>query len=454
MAIAAGASPVGAAPPAPVPAAASAKPWICPQLDHADAYTNEGYRFIRQGKGEWLFRTGTDLTLMAPLSAANIDNFARLRKRLADSGTRLVISVSPPRGAIMRQFIDPIGLRGEPFSADAAMSTYFTMVKRLRGVGIMAPDTILAANNPAFTLEGTPREFYLSGDLHWTAYGAFVTAKALKQEMAKNPEFASLPPGQFATSLVAPKLTVQTIREEAYKICKVPYNGEMRVFYDTVAEAADDAGGLLGDGGLLDDAGVEVALVGTSFSVVEYANFSGFLRQELGTEVANYGIAGGGLSASILSYMLSEDYAQAKPKFLIWEMQYHNLKEVDALPLIMGAADGDCGAKALIAGKETPVKLGQTTAFTVRSGDRHRIKGPANAVLDFGDSDARRYHLYLTYTDGTKARFDVDATRWSHPANKIIVRVPRDGADLASISLVPDQRLSGNVSARICRASL
>ncbi|ESQ74203.1 hypothetical protein [Asticcacaulis sp. AC402] len=439
--------------------------WSCPQLDEARFYSDDRYRYIRHGQGEWLFRTQTDLTALPPVSVAAVENFARLNRRLALSGTRLVISVMPPRGATMRQFIDLAGLRGQRFSPDAAMSFYGTTIKRLRGAGIVATDPLSAAGKsgfvlPGHSLEGASTEFYLSGDPRWTAYGAFVTARALRQEISKDPLFSRLTAKRFKTMPAPRQPVIQALRQEAHRICNSASPREMGIVYATVATQTTDAGAPSARPGAVTEtparpylAGGEVVLVGTGSSVYDGANFSGFLREELATDVANHGIAGGGLSASILSYLSSEDYARTKPKFLIWEMQYHNLREADDLHLIVGAADGDCGKNALISGAATPVKLGQTTAFKVASADYSRIRGPVNAVMDFGKANIRRYHFYLNYSDGTKDRFDIDATRWSHPANKIIVRVPRDGTELVDISLVLDQRMTGKVSARICRAT-
>lgn len=429
-----------ATPATTVPAAAS-PPWICPQLNEHESYGSGTVDVLVKGKGEWLFRSAPDLTVQAPADGALLDNFSRLNKQLAKAKVKLIVFVAPPRGATMREFIDPTVSQAQRFSPDVALTSYNTTLNRLRGIGIGVPDTFSVFRDTSVNLNAEARQYYQSQDIHWTAYGAYVSAIALQREVSRYPDYKALPRTDFTTSTFS-KATPQVLRTQASRICKVPYVPPARTMFRTAAAAAD-SGGLLGGGD------IGVVLVGTSFSTVDVANFSGFLREQLHSDITNYAIGGGGFLSSIVSYLLSDDYAQAKPKFLIWELQYHNLREAESFPLILGAAEGDCGNAAMLKGAAVPVKLGQTSVLTMKAG---KVRGNVNVVVELTSPDARRYHLYTTYADGRSDRFDIDASRWSHPANKMIVRLPRDGGDLTGVSIVPDQRLSGTVSAHVCRA--
>ncbi|EGF90074.1 alginate biosynthesis protein algX [Asticcacaulis biprosthecium C19] len=421
--------------------------WICNQLEDAQYYSDESYIFIRRGKGDWLFRSHTDFNVYPPVAGSLVNNFAHLNKVLKASNVRLAVLVTPPRGSMMREFIDPAARNTERYSPDIAMQSYQKTLSRLRSTGIFVPDVTAAALDNNLSLPGTNSQFYLSGDIHWTAYGAYVTANATARELARHPEYRNIPKTEFKTALGAVREEQQMLRLEASRICHSTYKADKIRAFETVRAAAGAGGNLL-DGG-----DVEIALVGTSFSVRPTANFSGFLRQELRADVANYAIGGGGFEASILSYLLSADYQAAKPKVLIWEMQYHNLDGVASFPLILGAADGDCGNKALVAGKAMPVKHGKIPIMALSTAQRSKIRGPVNVVVNLTSPDARQYRLTATYTDGRQDQFDIDASRWPHPANKMIMRLPRDGGELADVSLIPHQRLSGTAAAHVCRAS-
>ncbi|ESQ90014.1 hypothetical protein ABAC460_09615 [Asticcacaulis sp. AC460] len=431
---------------APVVQASSQPSPACGQLGDAQYYSDESFLFIRKGKGDWLFRSRTDFNVFPPVASPLVENFTRLNKKLKASNVRLVVLVTPPRGAMMRDFIEPGTPGTERYSPDVAMQAYQRSLDRLRGAGIIVPNVTATARDAGLTLPGRDRQFYLSADTHWTDYGAYVSANATARELAPLAEYRNMPKVEFKTVPGAIGDEQQLLRREASRICKTTYRADkIKVFETTEAQGTGAS--------LLDGGGVDVALVGTSFSARTTANFGGFLRQELHTNVANYSISGGGFEASILSYLLSNDYRNAKPKLLIWEMQYHNLDATEGFPLILGAVDGDCGKAALVSSKPVPVKLGQTSVASFDNGQRSKIKGAANLVVNLTSPDARRYHVYAHYTDGRQDRFNIDASRWTYPANKMIIRLPRDGGDLAGVSLVPDQRLSGTVSAHVCRAS-
>ncbi|MFT4074391.1 MAG: hypothetical protein QM647_02590 [Asticcacaulis sp.] len=422
--------------------------WDCAKLAVSGNYSDESLFPLVRGRGDWMFRGKVDFKARSPVSGALVANFVALKKQLAKSNTRLVLVLAPPRSVLMRDFIDPSAPEAKGYSPDVALASYQTSLQRLRDAGLIVPDVMATMKDPGVYLDGESKDFYLPADIHWAPFGAFVTAVAVQRDMMRQPAYSVVSRTDFKTTRNAagtPQL--DSFRQEASRICKVAYKPILHRNFVTSALSEDS-------GGLLSDKSVDIALVGTSFSTVLIGNFSGFLEQALHADVANYAIGGGGFSSAILSWMLSGDYAQAKPKYLIWEMQYHNLEEVDKFPMILGAADGDCGNAALLKGQPAAIKLGQTTVMTVAKADATRIGGNVNVVVDLTSPDPRLYHLSLTYADGKVDRFDVDASRWSHPANKMIIRLPRDGADLSSVSLVPQQRLSGTASAHVCRASV
>ena len=423
--------------------AASQPAWICPQLNFPDSYTNAGYRILKPGKGDWLFRDQTDLVVRPPVSGAVVDDFSRLNRQLARSGVRLIVFIAPPRGVMMRDELDPAIMAATHFSPGIAEVSYRTTLARLQSANIGMANVLDILDTPQAKAADKP--FYLPGDPHWTPYGASASALAIAQAIARYPQASTLPVHGFTTALGPVKPVNQNFYREAYRICGQHYKPATSKVYVTSASGQAPVG-------LFGSDEVEVALVGTSFSTIEVGNFAGYLQQALRTEVANYGIGGGGLSESMLSYLSSDDYARVRPKFLIWEMQYHNLKEAADFPMILGAADGDCGKAALAEGRAVPVGMGRTPVLTIGPLQASRLKGPTDVVVDLTGPDARLYHIEVDYRDEHSDLFAVDASRWTHPANRTILHLAGDGAELASVSLVPDQRLTGQVSAHICRA--
>ncbi len=443
-----------ATPPAPVaaahgaavvPAVPTGPAWICDRLNLEESYSDRGLRFLRLGKNNWVFRDHIEFVVLAPVPQPEVEQFADLQKSLAAKHVRLVVMIPPPRGAMMKAFIDTSVPSAASFSPGAAMQTYNISLQRLRGIGIAVPDVAGFAARPETRLAGVDEQFYLSADLHWTATGAHASALAVAKTLETLPEFKTVPHAAFKTVSGKAKPVKEGYRAEAARICKATFAPETEVEYQT--QQANSGGG-----GLLGDEQVAITLVGTSFSTIPHPNFSGFLRDALQADVTNYAIGGGGFDAAILSYLTSDDFAQNKPAILLWEMQFHNLRETANFPLILGAAQGDCGSNALLKTSPVTLRIGQTSVFNLTDGQRSQIKGKANVVVDINSADPRHYHLNLSYTDGQTSRFDIDAGRWQHAASKMIINLPRDGKDLAGVSLVPDQKLPGTVSAHICRA--
>lgn len=424
----------------------SAEPrYVCDGFEDPEKYENPGLRILTKGQGDWLFRK-MEMQVRPPISSAILNEFAILNAELRRKNVRLLVAVTPPRGAMMKDFLDPLTVEKQHFDSDVAMRTYLDTVKRLKSIGILVPDTLATWQDASLSLPDIKREFYRHADLHWSAFGAYAQSIAIARALNNEPEIKALANKQFVTSAPTKLATPEVYLAEASHICKVPYSPVARPLFKTVEVGGDSGGGLLGDNE------IQIAMVGTSFSTVQEGNFNGFLKQALHADIANYGISGGGFDSSILSYLLSDDYINSKPKLLIWEMQQHNLTDTENFPLILGAAQGDCGNSAVYRANATTIKLGKTIIASVDSQARSRTRGTANLVIDVNAPDPRHYHLNLTYSDGQTNRFDIDAGRWPHPANKLILRLPRDGQDLAEVSLVADQKMVGTVSAHVCRA--
>ena len=87
-------------------------------------------------------------------------------------------------------------------------------------------------------------------------------------------------------------------------------------------------------------------LVGTSFSDAGPQDFGGFLHEQyIGLPVSNFGITGGNQFGSIASYVTSRDFADNRPRYLIWENPvYNSLAGFGDAPMLelIAAAKNDC----------------------------------------------------------------------------------------------------------------
>lgn len=74
-------------------------------------------------------------------------------------------------------------------------------------------------------------------------------------------------------------------------------------------------------------------LVGTSFSDSPLGNFAGFLSEYTGLDVVNHAVTGGNQFGGMTSCPTSRDFAENRPRFLIWQNPISNTLAVSAVAL-------------------------------------------------------------------------------------------------------------------------
>ena len=136
-------------------------------------------------------------------------------------------------------------------------------------------------------------------------------------------------------------------------------------------------------------------LVGTSFSDAPLANFAGYLSQSTGLEVLNYAVTGGNQYGAITSYLISRDFAAARPRFLIWENPiYNNLAQFGPDPMeeLITAASNSC-TRQLQVEKADP----NTLTADLRG---LNLRQDASILADLGADGGRRAEFRFVTASG------------------------------------------------------
>lgn len=426
---------------APVQAAIGQVRPVCPATEDPDAYSGPGFLYLRGGRDDWIFRSETDYRNWAPFGGTQSVLLAELVRKLRARGTKLVVLVPPPRGLTMRQYINPNDPRARHFDPRKAELSYRLSLRRAERAGAIVPDVLGMMRLPPGRPGSGP--LFYPGDIHWTVLGANRGAAAVRGALLRDRDYRAMAPKAFATQFESPSSVTQGLEEELTKICgggKAPKRQ-----YALVRTTALEDGG----GGLLGESTINFVLAGTSFSRDD-SRFPGLLQQHLRADVLNYSVPGGGIDTSMLQYLASVDFAESKPKFLIWEFLYHHIATEEVFRKLLGTLDGDCRGKTLIR-TAAWLKMGETRFPRSRLA-KLPTQG-ARVIFDPGKTGLKALDLKLTYTDGRIERIAFDGSRMTQMPRYYGLRLPAGSSGLASVSVIARQRAAGAIGIRLCPAA-
>ncbi|MDN3722224.1 hypothetical protein QW131_30990 [Roseibium salinum] len=198
--------------------------------------------------------------------------------------------------------------------------------------------------------------------------------------------------------------------------------------------------------------GPVIAITGTSMSDLKEPNFAGFIGQATGLDYANYSIAGGNQYGAISAYLLSEEFHENPPAFLVWENPiYNNLGEFGGQPLeeLIASAWDDC--------RPLPTSRDGDVRFTAS------LSGNVPGARDFirvTTGGARARSVEITFVDeaglshGTSINRPVraDPTErfyqsvrpfWQEDLSEIRIRFDRSVADAAAVAVCSTEETEG-----------
>ncbi|CUX00438.1 Alginate biosynthesis protein AlgX [Agrobacterium genomosp. 2 str. CFBP 5494] len=353
-----------------------------------------------EGKQGYFYRVLADIRMQHQLSDHTAKQLAEVAKALEANGTTLVYVPIPTKSLTMPQFL-PDRTYELGFNYDIAKAAYDDALAKLRHNGVLTVDVLSALRS-----NDKYHPPFLQADFHWTAWGAQSAAKEVAATIKSLPGADTLQTASFETKPTNRQQIISTMRRflQASCLSSLPL-AEMDSFETTEVSAPGDAQlDIFGS----DDAGDQVALVGTSFSDLAPANFAGFLSQEMQTPVSNYAVSGGNQFGSITSYITSAAFAEKRPRFLIWENPiYNNLGKFGDAPLreLTAAATKTCDLVP------TPLVSALESNVLDLALRPEILNSPSVILADAGNENSRQAILRVALEGG-----DVIETQISRPA--------------------------------------
>ncbi len=218
-----------------------------------------------------------------------------VKKILENKGIQLLVVPLPAKARVYPEFL------GRYRVPDYWKPVYSAFLASLEQKGVWAVDTLTA-------LEKAKKEgaVFVKTDTHWTPLGAQAVAKSIQS--------------------VTESLSLTRVQTTRLESSRKEYSGDLAKFiplgrYGAIktefleiprVEISSSSGGLLGD------APIEVALVGTSYSANTNFGFADELKSALGLDVLNLALEGKGFVAPMKSFL--SIVLDTTPKLAIWEV--------------------------------------------------------------------------------------------------------------------------------------
>lgn len=407
----------------------------CSSLDQAPALSSI------EGQEGVFYRVFADLRMRHPMEDAVMAQMAELSRVLAENGTTLIYAAVPTKGQAMPQFLPPLAA-DHAFDRDVAALVYDDIIDRLNAQGVLAPNLLsaLAAAAPG------ELAFFLT-DFHWTPVGSRLAARAIGEVMKAQAFYADLPVAEFVTTPTEPTTAFSTMRRtlQAFCVDELPRVATEGFKTEVVSAAVAGASDIFAT----DGEAVQIALVGTSFSDSPVGAFAGYLSEYSGLDVVNYAVTGGNQFGAMTSYLTSRDFAQNRPRFLVWENPiYSNLAQYGPDPMaeMIAAAGQICslslpvlmsGANSLTADLSGQ-DIGQDDVILADLG----TGGPRRAVFRLETASGVTRLALMQRTDRMEAsgRFYKPLGSIWHP-------------DLTSLTVTFDRPVSGRSTLSLCLSS-
>ncbi|MAM62969.1 hypothetical protein [Maritimibacter sp. UBA3975] len=271
----------------------------------------EGREGVTAGSHRWLFSDEEMRPAKPDSVTAAVDQIEVVARELAEQDTQLVLVPIPAKADIYRD--------EAPDGAGAAMAEQYARFRTaLADRDIASVDT-----RPALVTGRSDAPMYLTTDTHWTPRGAAQVADRVAESEhveTGGTEFIRRPraPEEFVGDLVsfvtsdrlAPSLGLGPERVTPY-----------------VAEEAGGAEGGIFAGEAED--GIDLVLIGTSYSANKSWSFAPALKLALQRDVLNLATEGRGPLAPMLDYLADPARAGAEAETVIWEYPVRYLGQPD-----------------------------------------------------------------------------------------------------------------------------
>ncbi|ETX26878.1 alginate O-acetyltransferase AlgX-related protein [Roseivivax isoporae] len=354
-----------------------------------------------EGRDGVFYRLNLDMRNNHALSPQTASMMGAISDALAARGTTLIYVPVPTKSLAMPATL-PAAAAGYGFDIGIAETVYRDFLATLEAHGVTTVDSMGAMR----AAEGDP---FLATDFHWSPDGARAVAGAVAEIIRAAPAYGDIEKTAYTTETGEMHQRYSEMRKRIQAHCAQSIPRVEMPYFETTAESAGDA-----SGGIFaaEAAGPPIALTGTSMSAETDFHFEGFLADAAGAAVADYAITGGNQFGGITSYLLSEDYHDNPPAFVIWENPiYNNLGEFGETPLRELAAAAASSCRPLETSMPGPSRLvADIGADTLPRDGFVRVDTGAptgrQAEFTFVDADG----IEVSATISRPARYD--ATRW------------------------------------------
>lgn len=390
-----------------------------------------------EGRDGVFFRLNLDLRLRHTVTEGSIDLMARLSEALAARGTTLVYVPIPSKGLAMPGSL-PDAAAAYGFDHDIAADVYEDTLARLREAGVVAVDAL----TPLLDLEDGQLAF-IPTDHHWTSAGSRAVAAEVARVIAETSGYADLEKVTAETRSLGPQEVPSPVRREIQSMCRDTIPPSVTEAFETEVTAPASSGG---DIFAAEEGGPAIALVGTSMSRTPAFDFQGFLAESSQLDVVNYAVIGGNQYGAIVSYLMSDEFLSAPPKYLVWENPiYNNLGEFGELPMreLVAAALEDC----------TPLDAqrpdDRTLVAEVPGGEL-----PADVYVraDAGTARGRAIEIGFATKEGLRIAASIERTQRLEPTRLFYQYMePFWEPGISSVEVEFDRAVSGDASLAICK---
>jgi alginate biosynthesis protein AlgX len=419
---------------------------FCDAIADEKLYDEKGYhpyKMLVQGKDGWIFRSESDLTSDFSFSKAGIRYVSSFSKALDRQGTELVILLTPSKGLMYADKLRPEDARKYDLDdPEKVWANYRSAVDALRSEGLH----VVSMGPP----EGGERLFY-KRDHHWNSHGARKAAGDIAEYIKKMPVYWKIEKVKWQTEDLGPYEFEGVSKKVFSDLCDTRQPPEeIHVFNTVRTDMTGNEEDLFGEMNNPD-----IALLGTSNSTPEpsFANFHGFLREELEADVINMSVSGGGLDTAVISYLNSQYYKEKPAKIAIWEVPgYYGISEQhDFFRQSLPAVYGDCSGKALASRENMAIYDNSLIALSRLAAEK--IRGSNHYIYASFSKPVRKYLTFdLRYQKG---REKIKIRRENH--------YPPDGEYYLALSdseksyldkvvlYVPDAVVGETASVKICR---
>ncbi|MFC5698580.1 alginate O-acetyltransferase [Pseudomonas sp. GCM10022186] len=280
---------------------------------------------------------------------ANLQLIRGIDQQLSERGVRLLLVIVPAKARLYPEYL------AEAKPTRQQRDLYRRLHQAAQHADIVAPDLL------ASLLKEKPSgQLFLRTDTHWTPHGAELVAREVAHALQRN----GPPLGERQGFATEPSASRSYLGDLAKFLPLDPlFSGllpppdrlQPRITHALAATRQDASAALFAE------VRIPVALVGTSYSDDPAWNFSGALRQALGSDVLDFAESGHGPLPPMLKYLQTGAFRDSPPQWVIWEFPERylpmspDLSQFDATWIARLVAAGSSGQhRAITAESASP----------------------------------------------------------------------------------------------------